>query len=251
MRLACGEGAIDAPDALVSLSSERTRPDRFVTAEAREVLLELCRSSGVPAQAVGLGSPHVPDARVRLDGRTLHVYYPEDVFSAEAVLRTAWQVVVNRAGGVLVHGSAFHWNGVGVAAIGESTAGKSTLARLCCAHPGYATLLTDEIVHLLADGTIYGTPFRSDADNAGAPGPARARSLLLLKKGDHERLDEVSAEEALPVLLGQMFIPVIRVVPQGELSGRLMSAVNAVGVHRLTFRKDSAVGPFLREWVAR
>lgn len=188
---------------------------------------------------------------MRLEGDRLLAHVPDDPFAAEAVLRIAWQVAVHRTGGLLMHGCAFHWNGAGVAAIGESGAGKSTLARLCRGHPAHASLLTDEIVHLTLDGRAFGTPFRSDADNAGTPGPARLRTLVLLRHGDVERLEPVDGVEALPVLLGQRFVPAISVVSEGEIRRRVLALVDAVGVHRLTFRKDPAVGPFLRDWVGR
>jgi hypothetical protein len=172
--------------------------------------------------------------------RELLADIPDDVWAAESVFRIAWHTLSIEQGGVLMHGCGFAWNGRGVAAIGESTAGKSTLAGLCCNHPGHATLLTDEMVQLFPDGTCWGTPFRSNVENAGSPGPAKIKSLLLLEKGDHEALTEVNPAEALPVL---------DLIPRGEVSRRVMELVNTVGVHRLTFRKDAAVGPFLRDWV--
>ena len=149
-----------------------------------------------------------------------------------------------------MHGCAFAWGGRAVAAIGKSTAGKSTLAALACGHPGHARLLTDEIVQLFPDGTCWGTPFRSNATTAGAPGPGTLKSVLLLEKGDHEAVTPVPSVLALTTLLGQVFDATVDVVPRGELSRRVMELVDTVGVHRLTFRKDAAVGPFLRDWVS-
>jgi hypothetical protein len=185
-----------------------------------------------------------------LEGDTLYAHIPDDMWAAEAILRVAWQVVTLRQGGVLMHGCAFSWGESGVAAIGESTAGKSTLAALSCGHPGHAKLLTDEIVQLFPDGTCWGTPFRSNLENVGSPGPTKLKSLLLLEKGDHEAISEVAPAAAMPKLLSQVFGAVVDIVPRGEITRRVMSAVDAVGVHKLTFRKDPAVGPFLRDWVS-
>ncbi len=150
-----------------------------------------------------------------------------------------------------MHGCAFTWGEHGVAAIGESTAGKSTLAALSSGHPGHAKLLTDEIIQLFPDGTCWGTPFRSNLENIGSPGPTKLKSLLLLEKGDHEALTPLEPAAAMPKLLSQIFTSVIDIVPRGEVTRRVMAAVDAVGVHKLTFRKDPAVGPFLREWVSK
>ncbi len=183
-------------------------------------------------------------------GDTLLAHIPDDMWAAESILRLAWQIVTMRAGGVLMHGCAVAWSGRGVAAIGVSGAGKSTLASLCSGHPGHALLLTDEIVQLFPDGMVWGTPFRSNVENVGAPGPAKLETLLLLEKGDHEALTPVPAAEALPQLIPQLFAPMAGITSRGEAVRRVMEIADKVGVHRLTFRKDAAVGPFLRDWLA-
>jgi hypothetical protein len=251
MLVACGDGAISAPEDLLALSRPRTRLQKFLLQESREVLLEILRTAHPLASGVGLGSPHVRQGQVELADKRLLTDILDETLAAEAVLRIAWQVAVHRAGGLLMHGCAFHWKGVGIAAIGQSGAGKSTLARLCRSHPAHAVVLSDEILHLQPDGIAYGTPFRSDPDNDGSPGPARLGGLLLLAKGQEEHLDELSPAEALPFLLAELYTPVISVVTAGELRRRLMALVDTVGVHRLTFRKDAAVGPFLRDWVCK
>ena len=77
------------------------------------------------------------------------------------------------------------------------------------------------------------------------------KSLLILEKGHHERLEPLDPAEALPILFSQVFAGPLDTVPRGEISRRLMELVDTVGVHRLTFRKDAAIGPFLRDWVGQ
>jgi hypothetical protein len=192
-----------------------------------------------------------PWGEFELCARELLAHIPDDVWAAESMFRIAWHLLTGEQGGVLMHGCAFSWGGRGVAAIGQSTAGKSTLAALSVGHPGHATLLTDEIVQLFPDGTCWGTPFRSEAQHRGSPGPAKLKSLLILQKGDHEALTQVEPAQALPLLLGQVFSGGLDAVPKRETARRLMTLVDTVGVHRLTFRKDAAVGPFLRGWVGQ
>ncbi len=186
-----------------------------------------------------------------LEGSQLKCDIPNDMWSAESVLRLAWLVSTVRQAGLLMHGCAVGWAGQGVAAIGVSGAGKSTLASLCTNAPGNATLLTDEIVQLFPDGSCFGTPFRSNVENAGRPGPIKVRSLLLLEKGSHEAVVAVPAADALVQLMPQLFWFETGEGSLAEQKRRLFALVDTVGVHRLTFRKDSAVGPFLREWVSK
>jgi len=184
-----------------------------------------------------------------LTGDVLRCDVPDEVFSAEAVIRLAWLIAAVRQGGVLMHGCSVGWDGRGVAAIGVSTAGKSTLARLCAGSPGNADLLTDEIVQLMPGGICFGTPFRSNVENVGQPGPVKLRSLLLLTKGPHEAVEPADTVVALRELLPQLFWFDTGEGSLGEQKRRLLSVVDTVGVQRLTFRKDPAVGPFLKQWL--
>lgn len=206
------------------------------------------RDTAAPDWAPLHGSPGA-GGRFKLTGNVLRCDVPNEVFSAEAVIRMAWLVMVVRQGGVLMHGCAVGWKGRGVAAIGVSTAGKSTLARLCAEPPGNADLLTDEIVQLMPDGVCFGTPFRSNVENVGQPGPVELRTLLLLTKGGHEAIEPADAKVALRELLPQLFWFETGEGSLGEQRRRLMAVVDTVGVHRLTFRKDPAVGAFLKQWV--
>lgn len=246
MRLSAGPGSVEAPGGLLELAGPRTRLRTFVGSTA-PLALTVERVASPLAAPTALNSPFSPSGDVELRGDTLLAHIPDNVYAAEAVLRTAWQIVSHRAGGVLMHGCAFHWKGSAVAAIGASGDGKSTLSRLSRGHPAHAKLLTDEIVWFAPDGLVHGTPFRSDEDNESSPGPATLKALLVLAKGPSERLDPLPATEALPLLLAQLYMPVVQVVPRAELVRRVMQLVERVPVQRLTFRKDPSVGTFLKE----
>ncbi|MBL8954294.1 MAG: hypothetical protein JNK82_26180 [Myxococcaceae bacterium] len=196
------------------------------------------------------GSP-APWGFYRVKGELLEAHIPDDKWAAESVLRIAWQISTFRQGGVLMHGCGFAWGDRGFAAIGHSTAGKSTLARLSCGPPGDATLLTDEIVQLFPDGRLFGTPFRSDTETPGTPGDVRLESLLLLTKGVHEQLDVVPATTAIPELLGQLYRGTSEEMSPAEAVRRVLALVDRVGVQRLTFRKDPVVGAFLQRSLKR
>lgn len=246
MKARCAATHLEVNEAVADASRGRCHLDPFRSAAGPQSL-------GVQ---VGVASPQWRalvgsrgTGRFLLDGDTLHCEIPDDMWSAESVLRLVWLVSTIRQGGLLMHGCAVGWNGKGIAAIGISTAGKSTLAGLCAGAPGHATLLTDEIVQLFPDGTCFGTPFRSNVENVGQPGPVALRSLLLLRKGPHEAIESVTAAEALAELLPQLFWFDTGEGSLGEQKRRLLALVDTVGVHRLTFRKDAAVGPFLRDWI--
>lgn len=246
-KVRAGDRAITVPESLLQRASPRIRSAAFAGATADTVLdVQLAERLELPTP---LASPHAPWGDVELQGERLLAHIPDDVYAAEAVLRVAWQIVCHRAGGVLMHGCAFHWAGKGVVAIGASGDGKSTLSRLSRGHPAHAQLLSDEIVWLDPQRTCYGTPFRSDEDNAGSPGPARIEALLLLAKGQNERFDVVPSTEALPLLLAQLYMPTVAIVPRGELVRRVMLLTEAMPVHRLTFRKHADVGVFLKRAV--
>ncbi len=243
----CGATVISCGE-VAALCSERVLAGAFETADSAEFVVE--RVSKAPSGATNLDGSRTPWGSVALEGNRLFAHIPDDVWAAESVLRIAWQVATLRQGGFLMHGCGFAWGPRALAAIGKSTAGKSTLAALSCGHPGHASLLSDEIVQLFPDGRCWGTPFRSNTDKSAIPGPGLLKSLLLLEKGDHEALAPVSPPEALASLLGQLFGSVLDIVPRGEVVQRVMGLVDTVGVHRLTFRKDPAVGPFLKQWVS-
>lgn len=241
--LRCASELIDVEPSILELAGRRCLSQHFVS--EGPVTLRLRRKDTLANGRAFEGS-NAPWGNYELNGDVLWAHIPDDLWAAEAVVRIAWQICTHRQGGVLMHGSGFSWGQSGYAAIGKSTAGKSTLARLCCGEPGNAALLSDEMVQLFPDGRLFGSPFRSDTEIPGAPGGVQLRSVLVLTKGHEERLDAESAPRVLPELLGQLYRTMTDGVSQAECMQRVMKLVDSVGVQRLTFRKDPAVGPFLR-----
>jgi len=248
VRLGCAQARIEVDDQVVAAASRRCALPAFRSDEGA-VELSVERGAATEEWSPLFGAPG-PGGRFLLQGSQLFCDIPDDdVWSAESVLRLAWLVATIRQGGILMHGCAFGWQGQGVAAIGISTAGKSTLGALASAPPAKAILLTDEIVQLFPDGRCFGTPFRSNVENVGQPGPVKLKSLLLLEKGSNEALAPVAAPAALAELLPQMFWFASGEGSLPEQKRRLFSVVDTVGVQRLTFRKDPAVGTFLKQWL--
>jgi hypothetical protein len=242
--LRCAAQVLDIEPEILELAGERCLHQRFVTDGSPA--LSVRRRHGLEDGRALEGSP-APWGFYRIEADELLAHIPDDKWAAESVLRIAWQLSTFRQGGVLMHGCGFAWGGRGFAAIGQSTAGKSTLARLSCGAPGGATLLSDEIVQLFPDGRLFGTPFRSDTDQPGRPGDdARLHTLLLLEKGAHEALTPLPPASVTPELLSQLYRGATGEVSSAEVVRRVLRLIDRVGVQRLTFRKDPAVGPFLR-----
>jgi hypothetical protein len=247
VRLQCGRANIEVEDTLALAAAGRCCFGSFESLHGEPSILVRRARAGADWRDLN-GTPGL-GGRFRLEGDVLYGDIPDEMWTAESVLRVSWLASTFRQGGLLMHGCSLGWQGRGIAAIGQSGAGKSTLSRLCKGQPGNAALLTDEIVQLFPDGTCFGTPFRSDVENVGQPGPVALRSLLLLEKGSRESLAPVPAARALPILFPQLYWFDTGEGSLGELKRRLMALVDRVGVQQLTFRKDVAVGPFLREWV--
>lgn len=176
-------------------------------------------------------------------GDLLLVCIPDSAVAAEAVLRYVWQIITDRAGGFLIHASATARDDCAFVASFHSGGGKSTLARLA-RHAG-ATLLSDEVIQVFPDGSVCGTPFRSDADNVGTPTRARAKWFVGLSKGDTERIAPMSPAAAMELLAAQTFDAGPLNPPGPVLRRRQLQFLSNVQCGMLTFRKHPDAGKFV------
>ena len=250
MRVRIGRLIAAADGALLELARTRCALDAWRVASGEPAL----RLSRVAADEPGppcLLNPEAPElGAFWVEGERLRVRIPEDAYAAEAALRVLFQLAHLRQGALLLHASGFALGASGVLATGPSGAGKSTLARLC--RDSGAVLLSDETVAVYPGGDLHGTPFSSEPDLRGSPARAPLAALLVLEKGGAERLSPpLPPAEAVALLLSQAYPPDPRLLPRAELLGRAAALARAPGVRRLTFRKDAAVGPFLRGWLER
>lgn len=224
---------------VLALCAERCNVSGFVTSEAPSAVVSHRFDDTLPSGKV-IYAETAGGVSARL---------PRDLWSGEFLLRTAWYLSTLRQGGLLVHSSGLAFGDQAVVAIGQSGAGKSTLARLCVA--GGAQLLSDEMVQLLPRGPrAWGTPFRSDFRGPGSPGGQRIATLLVLHQATEERMTATALPEVLATLMSQLYVlPGHPGTSESELRRRLLGIVDQVSVHRLSFRKDEAVGPFLKNWL--
>jgi hypothetical protein len=254
--LLAGAGTIDVEESVLTLAAERCRAEHFVRAEGAG-LLTLRRVPTSHAAWERLVSARLRGEEIgavetlgeaRLEANHIDARINESMWAAEAALRMAFQVAIGRQGGVLVHSSSVRFGTHVVVAVGQSTAGKSTLARLCREAGG--ELLSDEMTALFPDGTVYGTPFRSSDPTPGHPGPATLGLFVLLDKAPHEALSPLAPEKAMPRILEQVY----RGYDGGELTPakileRVAGAMNVCPPQLLSFRKDPEAGHFVRRYL--
>jgi hypothetical protein len=236
--------------------------------EVDEALLEAARPRCHFAPFLAQGEPRLRLRQLPALGAQAHLFHPQqrgtgafqleqeglavevplEVFPAEFALRAIFQLAILRQGGLTLHASAVAFGEAGLVALGPSGAGKSTLARLCVQSEG-AELLSDELVAVLPDGSVHGSPFRSEPDLRATRLQARVRAFLLLRKGAAESLEPLPPFSVVTPLLGQVFRGSGELDPGREALARVGQWVESIPAFRLTFRKDPAVATFLEEWV--
>ena len=126
--------------------------------------------------------------------------------------------------------------------VGQSGAGKSTMARLWVDRPG-VTMLSDERVVLRTDRNpivVYGTPWQGDAHMA-SPQSAPLAALFFLNRGSTHRIVPARGSQAAARLFSCAFLP----FHNAEAIGRTMTAVEQVirdtPCYELWFAPDPSV----------
>jgi hypothetical protein len=238
----CADGVIAVSDELFEQAKGRVFVDAFEAPLLSTRFLTVEKKQNV--NGIHIQSP-LGHCIANLNGTHLTVEIADGVFQAELALRLAYHLVTLKLGGILVHGASISLNGKAVLASGKSGDGKSTLSRLC--RQAGLTLLTDEVSQLFPDGTVCGTPFRSDEDNVGAPKRAEVKRVLALSKANMEQFDPLSGSNAVQLLLSQRFSVNEFPFAPGEDRKRVMEFLSHPTLSTLAFRKHNEAGIFIRE----
>jgi len=130
-----------------------------------------------------------------------HIRQSHNPYAIDSVLRIVHTLILAKQGGFLVHAASVMRSGRAFLFAGVSGAGKTTISRLA---PPNAKLLTDEISYVRCEGDHYlacGTPFAGELARVGENQSAPLSTLFLLEKGPENRIEAVSAADAVRSLL--------------------------------------------------
>jgi hypothetical protein len=170
-----------------------------------------------------------------------HILQSANPYAIDSVLRIVHTLILARQGGFLVHAASAVRSGRAFLFAGVSGAGKTTISRLA---PPNATLLTDEVSYVRRDGTQYracGTPFAGELAKVGENLSAPLETLFLLEKGPENRIDPVSASEAIRLLMRNILF----FANDADLVSLVFQSacefVERIPVRRLTFVPDQHV----------
>jgi hypothetical protein len=148
--------------------------------------------------------------------------------------------------GVIIHGCGVAWNGRGILFVGESGAGKSTMARRWDQEPG-AVVLSDDRTVVRKRGPefwIYGTPWHGDAA-FGSPRGVPLETIFFLKHGRENSVEEIRGSHAVSQLFTCSFPPLWD--PQGMefVLGVFTELTGQVPCRKLRFRPDRSAVEFV------
>ena len=162
-------------------------------------------------------------------------------YSIDSVLRIVHTLILAGEGGFLLHAASAIRNDRAFLFSGVSGAGKTTISRLA---PSDVILLTDEVSYVRRETTGYyacGTPFAGELARVGTNCSAPVATLFLLEKGSENKIEAVSAPEAVRCLLRNILF----FAEDAELVEMIFRSacdfVDRVPVRRLTFVPDARV----------
>ena len=129
------------------------------------------------------------------------------VYSFDTFLRILLSSeLLHKDRGVLLHAAATRRGGCGYLFVGESGAGKSTMARM---HPA-SSVLTDELALVTRSGrtgfAVWGTPFWGDFAGGNNPRSAPVHTVAVLRKGTRWSVDPISPGHAVGALLKSVML---------------------------------------------
>lgn len=190
----------------------------------------LARLTPADPKVTVLCDPEVIERTPALTRIANPIHYPLDQLLTMMLL-------ANR-GGCIVHAAGVHRNGRGIACIGRSGAGKTTLMELLDTRVDLVRLSDDRLILRVDEPPLVsGTPWAGEGMVA-ANSTAELAALVFLHQGPAHELQEISPQEAAAQLLPTTSIPWF---DEGSMTGCLDTLdrlVRNTPAYNLVFRVD-------------
>lgn len=158
--------------------------------------------------------------------------------------------VLPERGGFVIHAAGMIIDGQGLAFIGQSEAGKSTMVKLL---EGVGEILNDEnnIIRRWPDGFhIHGTWSHGDVPIV-SNGHARLRALLFLKKSTENKLEPIASKsEVVNMILPRLIKPLLTSDWWHKSMDTVCKLVEEVPAFWIKFDQSGEIGGVLRNWLA-
>jgi len=141
--------------------------------------------------------------------------------------------------GIIMHASSVAYNGKGIAFTAPSGTGKSTHASLWVRHH-HASIVNDDcpaLRHYNGDTVIYGTPWngsRKKSYNLHAP----LTAVVILEQSKQNHIRELSAGEAIPLLIPRLFLPYYNPVLMDRALENADKIFRSMPIYHLKCRAD-------------
>jgi len=143
--------------------------------------------------------------------------------------------------GCIIHGCGVLREGKGLLFVGESGAGKSTIAKLWSQEPGVDILSDDRILVRKKDRHywMYGTPWHGEAKFA-TPKAVRLENIFFLKHGPTNAMGKTRALDRVSRLLTCSFPPYWDTPGMAFTMALFSDLTHHVPCHELTFKPDKS-----------
>lgn len=183
---------------------KRFSPPQFRMRSSREGLVMERRTR--PGEPLGLILPGAARARLGLPrlGTTWRLAQEEEGVreAVHSFLRALLQYLLLEAGGTMMHAAGLDLGGKGLAFVGHTRSGKTTLARKFPA----GLVLGDDLVAVVPSGggfLLFGTPWPGREGGPVSYGGLPLRAVFVLRPGQDTGVRECSPGEALAELTAE------------------------------------------------
>jgi hypothetical protein len=148
--------------------------------------------------------------------------------------------------GVIIHSCGMTVNGKGILFVGDSGAGKTTLAQMWAKEEGVLLLSDDRTIVRKGNDNyyIYGTPWHGEG-KFGSPEKAQLERVFFITHGKGNTLKDITGIKAVSRLMGCSFPPYWDAQGTGFVLSLLTGLVERVPCYELEFVPDQSVLDFV------